>query len=307
MKRAYSFLTILILLCGLSILFSCKQTKNGSASQSKIQETKSFSAEITMKNEKVKKIDNLERVFVSHATFSQIRTDVPTRIDIVRYNIPVGNGIYGVAVPFEIIKSVTFEEKEEINSYTEATVTLGNNIIVKGSSWGVFKGKTDLGKTEINMENIKEIVFKQPPGEKYSDPSFGDYQAKLYTIDNQVKELSGAALAKELVNENGCYLDAYEQTDILTYQIEDEATYEISWEEIDAIVHDNPRIRISVGGYYEDPFRLITKDGKNLTVTCPPWLSVPQNVRGLMDFGNEYKLLATVTLYDRSFKKLEFR
>jgi hypothetical protein len=272
-------------------------------------------AEIKFSNGTQKTVEAFRREIVSHAMYSQIRTDIPQTTYTYRDNLSIEIGPYEIEIPFKIIKKVTFEFKKgnnEYDKYLSAKVLLGNDTELEGRVWAQFKGKTSLGETSFKIRNdmfsrtvnIEEIVFKHNALNKYEAPSFGKHGVDLFLENGTVVSLKAAGFMKQKVNDNGCYIDDV-YSEKLQLKISGEGDYELEWGKIASLVHENPAINLfSNVRDYSQLFKLITKDGQENIASCQLWLNAVHDIKATANVNTDYNLLVIVPLYKKHYSKL---
>jgi len=293
------------------ILFlSCQNRQEKS-----LKGNESFTAGIKFSNGNQKTVEAFCRVTISHAMYSQIRTDIPQITYTYRSNLPVETGPYEIEIPFAIIKKVTFDIKKGSNEYDEylyAKVLLGNNTVIEGRTWAQFNGKTSLGETTFGILddtdrsklNITEIVFNHNALNKFEMPSFGKRNVDMFLINGTIVGLKGAGFMKEKVNKNGCYLDD-EYSEKIQFKISGEGDFELEWEKISSLVHENPAINLYNNFLdYNQLFKLITRDGQAHTVSCQAWSDAVHDIKAIANINTDYNLLVKIPLYKKHYSKL---
>lgn len=307
MIRKKSFQIYLLYLVISALFISCNNKQDQ-------QKYGSFSAEVKFASGTQITVESFLRVIISHAMYSQIRTDVPQITYTYRDNLLLETGPYEIEVPFKIIKKVSFEIKKGNNEYDEylnAKVLLGNNTEIEGRTWAKFTGKTNLGETtfgilddrEMNKLNITEIVFNQNALSKYDIPNFGKHNLDLLMIDSTLVNLKGAGFMKEKVNENGCYLDD-EYSEKVEFK-KAEGDYELEWKKIASISQENPEINLFNNFLdYDHVFKIKTTDNQELVGSCQSWSNAVHDIKALANINTDYNLLVKIPLYKSHYSGL---
>ncbi|MFO7657944.1 MAG: hypothetical protein R6W78_12850 [Bacteroidales bacterium] len=313
--KKYPCLKIILLsltIAGLGLFISCGNTDSKSG-----RNDKKFSAKISFKDGNVQQYDNFHRLVVSHALYSEIRTDVPDVTYVKKYSLPVDIGPYETDVPFEIIRNITFEIKKDstgYNEYIHAVVVLGDNSVIEGRTWALFKGNTSLGESSARIAddmqrdklNLTRIVFDHEAGKSFEAKPFGKHTATLIQADGNAVKLLSAGFMKEKVNDNGCYLED-EYSENMDFKSESQGEYEIDWKKIASITQDDPEINLFNNFLdYRHQFKLKTRDGQEYKGSCQTWAVAVHNVRGITTINSNYNLQVTVPLYMAHYSKITF-
>ncbi len=306
MKKCNLVEYFLVIIITISLL-SCSNAETNKQNRVKqVEREKLFSAEITFTNGSKESVNNFRRETVGQVWYLRIRTDVPTTTYTNFHDINVDIGPYNVTIPFEIIKSASFKERIAANRYTHVKVLLGNGLEIEGGRWNYFKGNTNLGESKFEVEKINKIVFNHTALDKYSAPLFGTHRAIIQRIDGKSVEINKAGFLRERVNENGCYIGD-ECVEMLGFEVKGGGHYDIPWNKIAAVVHDKPEIMLGMLYADDNPFKLITNEGKELFGSCNDGVVTVSGVKGVINFNGDYDLLVTVPLFKNTYKKLEFK
>jgi len=304
MKKLLIISAIVILVC--FCIISCDSSP--SINKNVKNQTKDFNVQIMTNKGKVIHLTNVCIKTVYQAAYSEIRTDVSTTNELITYDFSLDIGPISIRIPFEIVDSLQIKEnKTEYNSYYHAKVFLGNNTTLEGKIWIKLNGTGELGKTEISVEDIKSVIFKQETKKEFIAAPFGTHNVILNTVDNKKIEVSNASFVKVKANENGVWL-ADEPSDTLNFKESGGPDYEINWTKIEKIVHKNPKV--SLGMMYVSnvgtPFTIITKSGSSLLGSIQTWLVAPNSIEGTALINNSYHLQIEIPLYEDSYKSIDF-
>ncbi len=161
--KVYCFIILLIIVAFSTPIYS-KDNKSS-------KDIKKYKATIVDNSGSTTELTNFCRIIVSHNAGSKVYTDEPTVVETATNWIGLGAiepGMPGfMMVPFEIIKNIKFEKREaddwNINPFLLATVTLGDGMVMTGSSGGYFEGESGLGKAafDINIWDFKKGGARQ--------------------------------------------------------------------------------------------------------------------------------------------------
>lgn len=301
----------MLIISATAILISLSSVSGNSSSTSNKNirnRTKDFNVQIKTNMGKIIELTNVCRKTVCTAMYSEIRTDVPTRNEVIAYDFSLDIGPIAIRIPFEIVDSLQISEtKTKHNTYYHAKVFLGNNTTLEGKIWVSFNGTGELGETKISHEVIKSVVFRQETKSEFTTAPFGAHNVTLNTIDNKKIEVSNANFVKVKANENGVWL-ADEPSDILNFKETGGPDYEINWAKIKSIVHKNPKVALGMT-YISNvgtPFTIITKSGNSFLGSIQTWLVAPNSIAGTALINNSYYLGIEIPLYEDSYKSIDF-
>lgn len=277
--------------------------KPASRSSDSMASPRSFSAEIVTREGAKLSARALTRIYYSYAMGSIIYAGEP-EVTTTRYaSLEIETDTVDVTVPFEIIRTVRFEQRYRSDGRMDGTyviVSLGDGSVVEGWTWSdMFECDTDPGKTEIKAMNLETLTFSHKAEVAWAFRPHGRRQLVIHSRNGGEIVLEGVELLKNRHNRNFCFL-GNDYAPALNIE-SGGAKYGIPLNKI---------VAITAKTVERGHVNLVLRDSQTIEgfPAGPPVNEVSQIV-GAIAFRH-YKLRAVAylwDLWDRSCSKLEFR